>query len=212
MESTVWRPENLSDELGVILGQFHACFTNQVSASLGSNDWRTSMHTVSNINIASVQKSALNCIEQIEIKLKNNAYSCLNSMEQSGPEINVLIDDVFRPGCIRSEIYQELNGVLSHLVSTSTCASEYLSVVQKHSGVGGLLRGLLKGYSDPVDGLSHAVGKGSLQAEVQTYQQKFQMNASLVTQSIDSITDNLKAVTLHKWNTGVELIVEKSKP
>ncbi len=64
-----------------------------------------------------------------------------------------------------------------------------------------MLRGLFKGYSNPVDGISHVFGQGSMQIEVNSSLQGFNSAANLVGQSIDSVSNSLHTVVLEKWNS-----------
>lgn len=51
-----------------------------------------------------------------------------------------------------------------------------------------------------MDGASHIFGQGSMQIEVNSSVQGFNMAAAMVGQSIDAITNSLHLVVLEKWN------------
>ncbi|MNE64783.1 hypothetical protein D3C80_1602110 [compost metagenome] len=63
------------------------------------------------------------------------------------------------------------------------------------------MKGLFKGCLNPVDGISHMFGQGSMQIEVNSSLQGFNSAALLVGQSIDSVSNSLHKVVLEKWNS-----------
>ncbi|PKG57544.1 hypothetical protein, partial [Shewanella sp. GutDb-MelDb] len=69
-----------------------------------------------------------------------------------------------------------------------------------NSGSSGFFRGLFKGYTNPIDGVSHAFGQGSMQIEVNSSVQGFNTAAAFVGQSIDAVSNSLNNLVLEKWN------------
>lgn len=83
----------------------------------------------------------------------------------------------------------------------------HLQILENRSGFKGMFRGLVKSYTNPIDGLSHAHGQGSMQTELSTSILHFNALAIKTGCSIDAVSQRLQVAVLDKWNKDLSYIL-----
>lgn len=197
-----WDPNKFEEDIGFLISQFNSLFLADVNELLGNpkGDRKNSMKGLASLDLVTVQKQLHEVIYKIEDELRRYALLCLSEHNFSEEVANHFLDDQFYSSFIKSPIIDELNSTLNQLKDLTVLAKAHLYILEKNSGVGGFFKGLFKGYTNPVDGVSHAFGQGSMQVEVSSSVQGFNTSAFLVGQSIDTVSNSLKLVVLEKWN------------
>ncbi|MBM4978002.1 hypothetical protein HYO23_22285 [Vibrio parahaemolyticus] len=203
-----WSSEAFCEEFGVAISEFHKIFANQIVVA-PNTDWHTAMLSVSNLSLVKLQVDLFDSIETIEQKLQRNAVECLETMGYDFRYLESIVVDVFRLGTLRSSLYRDINAVLGQSTYLSQSARDLLAVVDKHSGIKGMVIGVMTGYNNPIDGLLHGFGKGSLNIEIQNAQIRFQQQAQLFSSSTEKLAMDLKVMILRTWNDGVAQIQNK---
>lgn len=198
-----WDAEKFKDDIGLQISNFNSLFLSDVSSHLSNpnGDRKASMRAIISLDVAKVQRSLLHVIQNIEDDIRTNALLLLTEHNYTEIEAKEYLSDYFYSGFIKSLIINELNSTLSLLNELTTLAVSHLSTLEINSGLGGFFRGLLKGYTNPLDGVSHVFGQGSMQIEVNSSVQGFNSAAALVGQSIDMVSCSLHNVILEKWNS-----------
>ncbi|AEE22623.1 hypothetical protein Glaag_1667 [Glaciecola sp. 4H-3-7+YE-5] len=204
MNSTqMWDAGKFQENVASLISRFNTLFLSDV-ASIISNpngDRKVSLKAIIALNIPQIQTNLHNVLNEIEQELRDNAHFLLIQSGFSEIESQAYLSSNFPSGLIKANIINELNSTVGLLNELSVLAVSHLNVLESNSGFGGMLKGLFKGYSDPVDGISHMFGQGSMQIEVNSSLQGFNSAALLVGQSIDSVSNSLHEVVLEKWNS-----------
>lgn len=199
----MWDVGKFQEDLGSLISKFNTLFLSDIAPIISNpnGDRKASLRAIIALNIPRIQTDLHNVLNEIEQKLRGNAHFLLIQSGFSEIESQTYLSSNFPSGFIKSNIINELNSTVGLLNELSALAVAHLNVLETNSGFGGILKGLFKGYSDPVDGISHAFGQGSMQIEVNSSLQGFNSAALLVGQSIDSVSSSLHKVVLEKWNS-----------
>lgn len=190
------------ENVGSLISRFNMLFLSDIAPFITNpnSDRKVSLRAIIALNTNQIQANLHNALNEIEKELRDNAHLLLKQKGFSDIESQTYLSSKFPSGFIKSNIINELNSTIESLNKLSALAVVHLSVLETNSGLGGILKGLFKGYSNPIDGISHIFGKGSMQIEVNTSLQGFNSTALLVGQSIDSVSKLLHKVVLEKWN------------
>jgi hypothetical protein len=204
MSSTqMWDAGEFQKTMGSLISRFNTLFLSDI-ASIISNpngNRKVSLKAIIALNIPQIQTNLHNVLNKVEQELRGNAHFLLIQSGFSEIESQTYLSNNFPSGFIKENIINELNSTVGLLNELSVLAVAHLTVLEKNSGFGGMLKGLFKGYSSPVDGISHMFGQGSMQIEVNSSLQGFNTAALLVGQSIDSVSNSLHEVVLETWNS-----------
>jgi hypothetical protein len=197
-----WDAEKFNKDIGVLITSFNSLFLSDISSLLSNpnGDRKKSMRGLISLDLAKIQRDLHGIIKKIESELKSNVLVLLAEYNYSEFEAQSYLTSHFSSGFIKSVIITELNATLSLLNELTVLAVSHLDVLENNSGASGFFRGLFKGYSNPVDGISHVFGQGSMQIEVNSSVQGFNTAAVFVGQSIDETSNSLNNVVLEKWN------------
>jgi hypothetical protein len=200
--NSYWDADKFKEDIGFLITQFNSLFLSDISSLLSNpnGDRKKSMRGLISLDVAKIQNELHTVIYKVEDELKNNASIILAENHYSELEAQSYITDFFCSGFIKSHIIHELNSTLCLLNELTVLAVSHLNVLEQNSGSSGILRGLFKGYTNPIDGVSHVFGQGSMQIEVNSSVQGFNTAAALVGQSIDAVSNSLNSVILEKWN------------
>lgn len=204
MSSTqMWDAEKLQEDLGSLISKFNILFLSDIAPFISNpnGDIKVSLKAMIALNPPQIQTNLHNTLNEIEKELRDNAHFLLIQTGFSEIESKAYLSSNFPSGFIKSNIINELNPTIGLLNELSVLAIDHLNVLETNSGFGGILKGLFKGYLNPVDGISHMFGQGSMQIEVNSSLQGFNSAALLVGQSIDSVSNSLHKVVLEKWNS-----------
>ena len=199
----MWDARKFQENLGSLISKFNTLFLSDIAPIISnpSGDRKASLKAIIALNVPQIQTDLHKVFSEIEHELRDNAHFLLIQSGFSEIESQTYLSSNFHSGCIKSSVINELNSTVGLLNELTTLAIAHLNVLETNSGFGGMLRGLFKGYSNPVDGISHAFGQGSMQIEVGSSLQGFNSAALLVGQSIDSVSISLHTVVLEKWNS-----------
>lgn len=165
---TPWDADKFREDIGFLITNFNSLFLSDVIELLSNpnGDRKNSMKALASLDVASVQRRLHELIYKIEEELRNNALVCLSEQGFSPDESKLFLAEQLCSDSIKSNIIDELNSTLNQLKDLSILARTHLHVLETNSGVGGFFRGLFKGYTNPVDGVSHSFGQGTMQLEV----------------------------------------------
>jgi hypothetical protein len=197
-----WDANKFKEDISSLITNFNSLFLSDITSLLSNpnGDRKKSMRGLISLDVAKIQRDLHEVIYRVEDELKNNASLLLSENHYSDLEPRSYLTDYFCTGFIKSHIISELNSTLSLLKELTVLAISHLNVLEKNSGSSGFFRGLFKGYTNPIDGVSHVFGQGSMQIEVNSSVQGFNTAAALVGQSIDAVSNSLHLVVLEKWN------------
>ncbi|WAJ68994.1 hypothetical protein [Catenovulum adriaticum] len=197
-----WDADKFKDDISVLIANFNSMFLSDIHSLISNpnGDRKESMKGFISLDIAKIQRDLHEVIYKVEDKLKSNALILLAEHNYSELEAQSYLARYFFSGFIKSNIINELNSTLSLLQELTVLAVSHLNVLETNSGSSGFFRGLFKGYTNPVDGVSHVFGQGSMQIEVNSSVQGFNSASALVGQSIDAVSNSLHNVILEKWN------------
>ncbi|WP_298439236.1 hypothetical protein [uncultured Ferrimonas sp.] len=197
-----WDADKFKDDIGSQISKFNLLFLSDVSSLLSNpnGDRKISMRAIISLDIPKIKSSLLQVINDIENNIKLNAIMLLAEHNYTEIEAKEYLSNYFYSGFIKSLILNELNLTLNLLNELTVLAVSHLNTLETNSGLGGFLRGLFKGYTNPTDGVSHVFGQGSMQIEVNSSTKGFNSAAALVGQSIDTVSNSLHNVILEKWN------------
>lgn len=198
-----WSPNEFQNNIGKLLVAFNSEFLSNAAKYLvdPKGERKKSLQALSSIDVVLVQKRLDGIISQIESELRSQCQRCMMDNNYSEKDIITISNNYFYTGCIRTKIISDVNSSVFQLNSLVTLARVHLSVLNKNSGLSGLLKGLFTGYTNPMDGIAHVFGKGSMQIEVNFSTQEFNTAALLMGQNIDAVSDSLKAIVLEVWNS-----------
>lgn len=199
----MWDAGKLQEDVGALISKFNILFLSDIAPLISNpnGDRKVSLRAIIALNTPQIQTNLHNVLNEIEKELRDNAHFLLIQTGFSEIESQTYLSSHFSSGFIKSNIINELNSTVRLLNELSVLAIAHLNVLETNSGFGGILKGLFKGYSNPVDGISHMFGQGSIQIEVNSSLQGFNSAALLVGQSIDSVSNSLHKVVLEKWNS-----------
>lgn len=204
MNSTsCWDAEKFKKDIGSLITNFNSLFLSDVSSLLSNpdGDRKESMRAIISLDVPKTQRALLQVIYSVEDELRANALVLLSESNYTEVQAKSYLSDHFHSGFIKSLIINELNSTLSLLNELTVLAVSHLNTLETNSGLGGFFRGLFKGYTNPLDGVSHVFGQGSMQIEVNSSVQGFNAAAALVGQSIDAVSNSLHSAILEKWNS-----------
>ncbi|MEZ8109859.1 hypothetical protein ACED56_12315 [Vibrio splendidus] len=198
----MWSIEQFKSNLSDLARQFHELFLGEISGVIGNpnGDIKESMKAIISMDVVSIHLNSLKLVEALEEELQVQALLCLRAHQVSQEQANLFIVQMFYPNSLKSLLISDINQTIQLLNELKYEASQHLQVLENNSGVKGLFRGLFKGYSNPVDGLSHALGQGSIQIEISTSFSKFNTIALKTGHSIDALSQQLQITVLDKWN------------
>lgn len=199
----MWDAGKFQEDLGSLISKFNMLFLSDIAPLISNpnGDRKVSLRAIIALNTPQIQTNLHNVLNEIEEELRDNAHFLLIQTGVSEIESQTYLSSNFSSGFIKSNIINELNSTIGLLNELSILAIAHLNVLETNSGFGGILKGLFKGYSNPVDGISHMFGQGSMHIEVNSSLQGFNSAALLVGQSIDSVSNSLHKVVLEKWNS-----------
>ncbi|HHW4403063.1 TPA: hypothetical protein ACUNCG_003707 [Aeromonas hydrophila] len=208
-----WSPEKFQNELGKLLVAFNAEFLSDAAKYLcdPKGERKKSLQALSNLDVTLVQKRLEVIISQIELELRSQCRQCMTESNYPENDITVTLSKYFYTGCVRSRTIGEINSVTSQLNNLVALARVHLEIINKNSGLGGFLKGLLTGYTNPIDGIAHTFGKGSMQMEVGFSTQEFNQAALLVGHNIDAVSNSVKVIVLETWNAFGAHLEENAK-
>lgn len=197
-----WDADKFKEDISFLITSFNSLFLSDISSLLNNphGDRKKSMRGLVALDVAKVQRDLYEVIYNVEDNLKSSALIILSEHNYSDHEAKSYFTEYFSPGFIKSNITNELNSTLNLLKELTVLAVYHLNVLETNSGSSGFFRGLFKGYTNPIDGVSHVFGQGSMQIEVNSSVHGFNTAAFLVGQSIDSVANTLHNVILEKWN------------
>lgn len=197
-----WDVEKFKEDIGCLISIFNSLFLSDVASLLNNPNGNRieSMRGLIRLDLAKVQRELHEVLERIEVELRDNAENLLLGHNWSASEVREYLSNNFYHGFIKSQVLSELNSTLSQLRELTILATSHLHVLESNSGLSGFFRGLFKGYNNPIDGVSHIFGHGSMQIEVNASVQGFNTAAVFVGQSIDSVSKLLQQVVLTNWN------------
>ncbi|RPA23344.1 hypothetical protein [Shewanella frigidimarina] len=197
-----WDVNKFKETISLLIANFNSLFLSDISSLLSNpnGDRKKSMRGLISLDVAKIQRDLHKVIYILDDELKSNALIILSENHYSELESQSYLAEYFCSGFIKSHIINELNSTLSLLKDLTVLAISHLNVLETNSGSGGFFRGLFKGYINPVDGVSHMFGQGSMQIEVNSSVQGFNTAATLVGQSIDAVSSSLHLIVLEKWN------------
>jgi hypothetical protein len=197
-----WDANKFKEDISFLITNFNSLFLSDITSLLSNpnGDRKKSMRGLISLDVAKIQKDLHEVIYRVEDELKNNASLLLSENHYSDLEARSYLADYFCTGFIKSHIISELNSTLSLLKELTVLAISHLNVLETNSGSSGFFCGLFKGYTNPIDAVSHVFGQGSMQIEVNSSVQEFNTAAALVGQSIDAVSNSLHLVVLEKWN------------
>jgi hypothetical protein len=197
-----WDADKFKEDIGFLIARFNSLFLRDIYSLLSNpnGDLKKSMRGLISLDVAKIQRDLHEVINKVEDELKSNVLVLLNEHNYSELEAQSFLADYFSSGFIKSHVINELNSTLSLLNELTVLAVFHLNVLETNSGSSGFFRGLFKGYTNPIDGVSHAFGQGSMQIEVNSSVQGFNTAAALVGQSIDAVSNCLNNIALEKWN------------
>jgi hypothetical protein len=197
-----WDANKFKEDISSLITNFNSLFLSDITSLLSNpnGDRKKSMRGLISLDVAKIQRDLHEVIYRVEDELKNNASLLLSENHYSDLEARSYLTDYFCTGFIKSHIINELNSTLSLLKELTVLAISHLNVLETNSGSSGFFRGLFKGYTNPIDGVSHVFGQGSMQIEVNSSVQGFNTAAALVGQSIDAVSNSLHLLVLEKWN------------
>jgi hypothetical protein len=200
--TTSWNPDEFKEEIGILISKFNTLFLEDVSALLSNpnGNRKISVKALASLDLVKVQSHSHQALANIEDKLRHNASIILAENNFNSFEISSYLNEYFGSGFIKSQIINELNSTLNQLNELTNLANSHLSVLEANSGFSGVVRGFFKGYSNPIDGVSHVFGQGSMQIEVNSSTQGFNTAVAFVVQSIDAVSNSLQQIILQKWN------------
>lgn len=161
------------------------------------------------MDLVSINNNALKIIDEIEIELRGNAFRCLTAYHIPEYLANSFISQRFYPGSLKALMIDDINSTIQHLSELKSGAIIHLQVLENSSGFKGMFRGLIKGYTNPIDGLSHVCGQGSMQTELATSVSYFNALAIRTGYSIDAVSQRLQVIVLDKWNKDLSHILKK---
>lgn len=199
----MWDAGKFQEDLGSLISKFNTLFLSDIAPIISNpnGDRKVSLRAIIALNAPRIQTDLYNVLNEIELELRDNAHIILKQSGFSEIESQTYLSNNFPSGHIKSNIISELNSTVGLLNELSALAVVHLNVLETNSGFGGILKGLLKGYSNPIDGISHAFGQGSMQIEVNSSLQGFNSAALFVNQSIYSVSNSLHKVVLEQWNS-----------
>ncbi|RVU34509.1 hypothetical protein EOE67_14775 [Rheinheimera riviphila] len=197
-----WNPDKFQKEIGELLAAFNAEFLSGAAKHLSepNGEQKQSLQVLSNLDVVQVQKRLDGIISQIELELRRQCQQCMTGNDYLEKDIRIITNNYFYTGCIRSKVIGEINSTISQLNNLVIHARVHLEILNRNSGLCGFLKGLFTGYTNPIDGVAHALGKGSIQMEVGSSTQGFNTTALLAGQSIDAVSQFLKVTVLETWN------------
>lgn len=198
----MWDARKFQENVGFLISRFNMLFLSDIAPFITNPNGhrKVSLRAIIALNTPQIQVSLHKVLNKIEKELRDNAHFLLIQTGFSDIESQTYLSSNFPSGFIKSNIINELNSTIELLNQLSILAVAHLNVLETNSGLGGILKGLFKGYSNPIDGISHMFGQGSMQIEVNSSLQGFNSTALLVGQSIDSVSKSLHKVVLEKWN------------
>lgn len=199
----MWDAARFQENLGSLISKFNTFFLSDIAPIISNpnGDRKVSLRAIIALHVPRIQTDLHKVLNEIEHELRENAHFLLIQSGFSEFESKAYLSSNFPPDFIKSNIINELNSTVGLLNEFRALAATHLDVLEKNSGFGGILRGLFKGYSNPVDGISHTFGQGSMQIEVNSSLQGFNSAALLVGQSVDSVSSSLHKAVLEKWNS-----------
>lgn len=203
MSSTnMWDARKFQENVGFLISRFNMLFLSDIAPFITNpnGDRKVSLRAIIALNTPQIQVNLHKVLNEIEKELRDNAHFLLIQTGFSDIESQTYLSSNFPSGFIKSNIINEFNSTIELLNQLSILAVAHLNVLETNSGLSGILKGLFKGYSNPIDGISHMFGQGSMQIEVNSSLQGFNSTALLVGQSIDSVSKSLHKVVLEKWN------------
>ena len=197
-----WDADKFNEDISFLITNFNSLFLSDITSLLSNpnGDRKKSMRGLISLDVAKIQRDLHEVIYNVEDKLKSNALVLLTVQDYSELEAQSHLANYFFSGFIKSHIINELNSTLRLLNELTILAVSHLSVLETNSGSSGFFRGLFKGFNNPIDGVSHVFGHGSMQIEVNSSVQGFNTASALVGQSIDALSNSLHNVILEKWN------------
>ena len=197
-----WDADNFKEDISFLITSFSLLFLSDITVLLSNpnGDRKKSMKGLISLDVAKIQRDLHEVIYKVEGELKSNALVLLSEYDYSEHEAKYYLTEHFCSGFIKSHVINELNSTLNQLKDLTVLATSHLNVLETNSGSSGFFRGLFIGFNNPIDGASHAFGKGSMQVEVNSSVQGFNTAAALVGHSIDAVTNSLHLVVLEKWN------------
>lgn len=208
-ESLIWSVDLFKEGLSPLVSEFNSLFLSEVKDVIKNpnGDRKKSIKSLSTIDISNINSNALRVIEEIENELRRNALLCLNLYNISELEAKNFVEQRFYPGSLLSLMINDINFTIHQLVELKHGALIHLNCLENNSGLKGIFRGFIRGYTNPIDGLSHAFGQGSMQTELATNISSFNLLAIRVGFSIDSLSQRLLVVVLEKWNKELSYIL-----
>lgn len=207
--SSFWTIDKFKNDLGSLLLKFNSSFLSEVNSVITNpkGNRKDSMKALIAMDMASINNDTLLIINEIEDALRWNAYQCLTVYGVPEEKISSFISQYFYPGSLKILIIDELNSTVQQLISLKSQASVHLNIIENNTGVKSFFRGLLKGYADPVDGVSHAFGNSSMQMELASSIPQFNASAMQVGNAIDAVSQKLQTLILDKWNRDLSNIL-----
>ncbi len=201
-DSSIWSVEQFKSDLGALILHFHSLFLSEVNSVINNprGDRKNSMKALAAMNLVSINNNVLRTIDEIEKELRSNAFRCLTAYDIPEEQANSFIAQRFYPGSLKALMIDDINSTIQQLDELKSGAIIHLQVLENSSGFKGMFRGLVKGYTNPIDGLSHACGQGSMQTELATSVSHFNALAMRTGCSIDAVSQRLQVVVLDKWN------------
>lgn len=198
----MWDARKFQENVGFLISRFNMLFLSDIAPFITNpnGDRKVSLRAIIALNTPQIQVNLHKVLNEIDKELRDNAHFLLIQTGFSDIESQTYLSSNFPSGFIKSNIINELNSTIELLNQLSILAVAHLNVLETNSGLSGILKGLFKGYSNPIDGISHMFGQGSMQIEVNSSLQGFNSTALLVGQSIDSVSKSLHKVVLEKWN------------
>ena len=201
-QSIQWDAETFKEDIGFLISNFNSIFLSDVVTVLNNPNGNRieSLKALISIDLAKLHMNLHEILGSIERELKSNAKKLIFMHSRAIPDVIDYLDRNFYHGFIKSQLINELNATLNQLKELTALAASHLHILEINSGFSGVIRGLHKGYSDPIDGVSHLFGYGSMQIEVDFSVQGFNTAAAFVGQLIDSVSKLLQQIVLTKWN------------
>lgn len=208
-----WNPEKFQNEIGKLLVAFNSEFLSDAAKYLSDpkGERKKSLQVLSSLDVALVQKRLDAIISQIELELRSQCRQYMTENNYLEEDIIIISNNYFYTGRVRSKVIGEVNSTISQLNNLVSLARAHLEVLNRNSGLGGFLKGLFTGYTNPIDGVAHAFGKGSMQMEVGFSTQGFNEAALLVGQNIDAVSNSVKVIVLEAWNSFGAYLEENAK-
>lgn len=201
MESN-WDADIFRDEISRLILRFNSVFFEDVVALLSNpnGERKKSVRALASLDIVRIQNRQHAVLAEIEEKIRCNASIILFDNNFEPYEIDSYLSDVYRTGFVKVHIINELNSTLSQMSELTVLAASHLNILESNTGTAGAFRGFLKGFADPIDGISHVFGQGTMQIEVNASVQGFNAALAFVSQSVDAVSNSLEHVVLQEWN------------